>query len=386
MKLLYLDCNSGISGDMILGSLLDSGLDIESMRKELAKLPLRDYSISAKKILRNGISSTKFNVEFKDNHPERHIKEIFGIIGKSKLDDKIKETSKRIFSKIADAESKIHNVPREKIHFHEIGAVDSIIDIVGTAIGLKLLGIEEIQCSDIPVGKGYVDFSHGKFPVPAPATLELLKGIPTYQKNIMHELVTPTGAAIISCLSKSFGTMPKMKISSIGYGSGSSQLEIPNILRAIIGEKAESEEVLVDIIEANIDDMNPQFYDYIMEKLFANKALDVFLQNIQMKKNRPGILLKVISPTEKTDLLAKIILEETTSLGVRISQAKRICIEREFKIIKTKYGNVKVKLGKIGDKIVNVQPEYEECVKIAREKNIPLKMVYAEINNAVKSK
>ncbi len=378
MKTLYLDCYSGIAGDMLLGALIDAGLDIKLLKKELDKLNLKGYKITAKKILKKGISATKFVVEItQKQHHERNIQDIFSIIDKSSLSEQIKQTSKKIFSKIADAESKIHNIPREKVHFHEIGAIDSIIDIVGTAIALNILGIEKIHCSEIPLGNGFVEFSHGKWPIPAPATAEILKGIPVYKTNIEHELVTPTGAAIISTLSEKFGEMPNMKISSIGYGAGSAEFEIPNTLRIFIGESDEkSEHISVNIIETNIDDMNPQFYDYVMEKLFAEGALDVFLQNIQMKKNRPGILLKVISPAEKTESLANIILKETTAIGVRISQAKRICLDREIVKVKTKFGEVRVKIAKSDGKIVNAHPEYDDCVKIAREKNVPLKKVY----------
>lgn len=396
MKIAYLDCFSGISGDMLLGALLDANLGLNDLKKGLSKLPLKGYKINAKKVTKNGISATKFIVEsnykqsslrdsvykqssLRDSaeHKERYIGDILKIIEKSSLHREIKELSKKIFIRMASAESKIHNVPVSKIHFHEIGAVDSIVDIVGTVIGIKILGIEKIYSSEIPLGKGFVEFSHGKYPVPAPATIELLKGIPTYQTDISHELVTPTGAGILATLVKDFGNMPKLKPLSIGYGAGSAELENPNVLRIIIGKtERNSEEILTDVVEANIDDMNPEFYNYIMERLFEKGALDVFLANIYMKKNRPGIKLSVISPLDKTEILSKIVIEETTSLGVRIYQTKRICIERDFAKVKTKYGNITVKLGKIGDKIVNIHPEYEDCVKIAKKNNLPLKRVY----------
>jgi len=377
MRIAYFDCFSGISGDMILGALIDAGLQLKTLKKELLRLPLKGYEITTKKVIKQSISSTKFEVIVNHGQHERNINEIIQIIDKSSLIKDIKEDSKKIFLKIAQAEAKIHNKQVSSIHFHEIGAIDSIIDIVGTVIGVNVLGIEKIYSSDIPLGKGFVEFSHGKYPIPAPATIELLKGIATYQTDIQHELVTPTGIGIISTLSDEFGYMPKLKPVSIGYGAGTAELQQPNVLRIIIGESSmRIDEFITDIIETNIDDMNPEYYNYIMERLFKLGALDVFLTNILMKKNRPGIKLTVISSLEKTDDIVKIITTETTSLGVRVYQAKRSCIQRDFANVHTRYGIVKVKLGKIGEQVVNIHPEYEDCVRIAEKYNIPIKRVY----------
>ena len=380
MSTAYFDCFSGISGDMILGALIDSGLDIKVLDKELKKLNLKKCKITSKKIVKNGISATKFDViEEHAHHEERNLKEINKIIDNSELDNKIKNTIKKIFQKIASAESKIHNKPIDKIHFHEIGAIDTIIDVAGAVIGLKKLGIEKIYCSRLNVGTGFVDSSHGKFPLPAPATAEILKNIPIYNNEVKAELVTPTGAAIITELTYKFGEMPAMKVEKIGYGAGSKDLEQPNVLRVFLGELDENQNGIINIIETNIDNMNPEIYPYIIEKLMEKGALDAYLTNIIMKKGRPAIKLTVLAELKDTDKLCNIIFDETTTLGVRIYPAAKKKLDREIKIIKTKYGNVRVKISKLGNEIKNIMPEYEDCVKIAKKHKVPLKDVYDEI-------
>ena len=381
MKIAYFDCFSGISGDMIIGALIDLGLDADFLKKELEKLNLRNYKIEARKIVKNGISATKFDViGGESHHEERNLKEINEIIEKSKLDNEIKSTIKKIFLKIGNAEAKIHNKSIDKIHFHEIGAIDAIIDVAGAVIGLKKLGIEKIYCSKLNVGTGFVDFSHGKFPVPAPATAEILKNVPVYNNNVEAELVTPTGAAIITTLAEKFGEMPEIEVEKIGYGAGTKDLAHPNVLRIFIGEKNEGSES-INVIEANIDNMNPEFYPYIMDSLMENSALDANLTNIIMKKGRPAVKLTVLAEIMDTDKLCKIIFNETTTLGLRIYPASRKKLDREIKTIKTKYGNVKVKISKSGKEIMNTAPEYEDCARIARIKKIPLKKVYEEAKN-----
>ena len=384
MKIAYFNCFSGISGDMIIGALVDLGLDVNYLKKELQKLNLKDYNIEVKKIVKNGINSTKFDVIIKNkNNHERTIKEINKIINNSKLNNEIKNTSKKIFLKIAIAEAKIHNKPIGKIHFHEIGAIDTIIDIVGAVIGFKKLSMEKIYCSKLNVGTGSVDFSHGKFPVPAPATAEILKNVPIYHNNIEAELVTPTGAAIITTLAEKFGEMPTMKIEKIGYGSGTKDLEQPNVLRVFLGEADEIQNETINVIETNIDNMNPEFYPYVIDKLLENNALDSYLTNIIMKKGRPAIKLTVLCDANNTEKLAKIIFDETTTLGLRIFRAERKILQREIKKIKTKYGNVKFKISKLNNEIKNMMPEYEDCVRIAKNRKIPLRKVYEEIRSQV---
>jgi len=384
MKTAYFDCFSGISGDMILGALINLGLDMGYLRKELQKLNLKNYGIESKKIVKNGISATKFDlIEEHKHHDERNLKEINKIIDNSKLDNGIKNTIKEIFLKIGTAEAKIHNKSIDKIHFHEIGAIDTIIDVAGAVIGLKKLGIAKIYCSKLNVGTGFIEFSHGKFPVPAPATAEILKGMPIYHNNIEAELVTPTGAAIITTLAEKFGEMPAMKVEKIGYGAGAKNLKQPNVLRVFYGELDKIENEAINIIEANIDNMNPEIYPYVIEKLMENGALDAYLISIIMKKGRPAIKLSVLCEIKDTDKLCNIIFDETTTLGVRIFSAEKRSLDREIKIIKTKYGNVRVKISRLNNQIKNIMPEYEDCARIAKKYKIPLKKVYGDLKGKI---
>ena len=386
MKVAYFDCFSGISGDMTVGALLDAGLKIETLEKELKKLGLSGYQLEVKRVVKKGISATQFKVKIKEEGVERRFKDILTILEKSKLDEEIKKETKKIFFNIAQAESKIHQKDIDKIHFHEIGGLDSIIDITSAVIGIKTLGIEEIHSSALPVGKGFVKCAHGVIPVPAPATLELLKNIPTYSGGIESEMITPTGAAIISTLAKSFGERPLMKIERIGYGAGEKEFTIPNLLRVSIGEKILKDENLKDgyvsdeavLIETNIDDMNPEFYDYIMEKLLSQGALDVFLTPIQMKKNRPAHMLSIILYEQNLKEILEVLFSESTTLGVRVREVKRLRLGQQNFIAETKYGKIRVKVGIFKGKIKNIAPEYEDCKKIAKLHKVPLKEVYEE--------
>lgn len=386
MKVAYFDCFSGISGDMTVGALLDAGLKIETLEKELKKLGLTGYQLVVNKVVKKGIYATQFKVKIKEEGVERRFKDILTILEKSKLDEEIKKETKKIFFNIAQAESKIHQKDIDKIHFHEIGGLDSIIDITSAVIGIKTLGIEEIHSSVLPVGKGFVKCAHGVIPLPAPATLELLKNIPTYSGGIESEMITPTGAAIISTLSKSFGKRPLMKIEKIGYGAGEKEFTIPNLLRVSIGEKVLKDESLKDgyisdeavLIETNIDDMNPEFYDYIMDKLFSQGALDVFLTPIQMKKNRPAHMLSIIVYEQNIKEILEVLFSESTTLGVRIKEIKRLRLSQQNFIAETKYGKIRVKVGIFKGKIKNIAPEYEDCKKMAKQHKVPLKDVYEE--------
>jgi len=380
MKTAYFDCFSGISGDMIIGALIELGLDVNFLDKELKKLKIKNYKIKSRRIVKNGISATKFDVmEQNAKTPTLNLKQINKIINNSKLNTQIKNRIKKIFMKIGKAEAKIHNKSIDKVHFHEIGAIDTIVDIAGAVIGLDKLGIEKIYCSKLNVGTGFVEFSHGKYPVPAPATAEILKNVPVYNNDIKFELVTPTGAAIISTLADKFCQMPPIDVEKIGYGAGSKELEQPNVLRVFLGEADEIENEVINVIETNIDNMNPEIFPYVIERLMENKALDAYLTNIIMKKNRHATKLTVLAENKDIDKLSKIIFDETTTLGVRIYQVSRKKLDREIKTIKTKYGKVRVKISKSGNKIENIMPEYEDCVRIARSKKIPLKRVYEEV-------
>lgn len=377
MKIAYFDCFSGISGDMVLGALVDLGVDIADLGKELDKLGISGYDLSAKKVGKNHICGTKVDIVVREGHKHRGLKDINVIIDKSALDHDIKDLSKKIFLRLAEAESRVHNTDIEKIHFHEVGALDAIIDIVGIAIGLKKINVDKIYCSKLHVGSGFVRCSHGVMPVPAPATMELLKGVPVYSTDAKGELVTPTGAAVITSITADFGGMPQMRVDEVGYGAGISDFEHPNVLRIVIGERMEDyDNDVTDVIEANIDDMNPEYYGHLIEKLLECGALDAYLTNIMMKKGRPAIQLSVICAPQNTDRLSEMIFRETTTFGVRIYEARRKKLFVEKKDVVTKYGTIGVKIGKSKSGIVTVSPEYRDCKKIADENNVALKDVY----------
>lgn len=385
MKIAYFDCFSGISGDMVLGSLLDAGLSLNTLKKELERLNLKGHKITSKRESRNGIWGMAIKVRYKEEKVHRFLKDIFQIIDRSGLDKDIKTKTKEIFTNLAKAEAKVHNKPIEEIHFHEIGAIDSIIDIVGSVIGMKTLGINKIYSSPLHLGTGFIECSHGTIPVPSPATVELVKGIPTYSTGIEGELVTPTGAALITTLSSGFGGIPPMKIERIGYGVGTKNFRIPNLLRVLIGNEIQKfDEDRIKLIETNIDDMNPQFYDCVMEELFKQGAVDVYLTPTYMKKNRPGIILSVISPINKVEELVNTIFRHTTTLGVRTTEIKkREKLKRKVEKVSTKFGDVTVKIGFLNNGEFNVVPEYEDCKKIAQREKIPVKEVYNEVLGAI---
>jgi uncharacterized protein (TIGR00299 family) protein len=381
MTTAYFDCFSGISGDMTLGALVDAGLSIDALRSELAKLSLPGYELKTEKVNRSGIAATKAQVIIDQKiQKSRHLSDILSIIEGSSLEPDVKEKCSRIFRRMAAAEAKVHGTIPDKIHFHEVGAVDALVDIVGSVIGLDLLGITQIITSSINVGSGIVQTSHGIFPIPAPATAELLRGIPFYQSSTQFELATPTGAAIISTLSNSSGPLPAMSVDRIAYGAGESDFpDRPNILRLMIGELAANyEEDTSIVIETNIDDMSPQVYDYIMERLMDQGAQDVYLSPIIMKKGRPAILLSVLTDRSRTDALLDIIFHETTSIGARIQEVGRKKLSREIKEVKTVYGKIRVKVSKRGGEILTVTPEYDDCRRIADEKKVPLKNIVEE--------
>lgn len=389
MRIAYFDCFSGISGDMTLGAFLDAGLSFNALSRELGKLEIEGYDIKKKHVMRGEVSGTKFDCLPKGQaHHHRSLKDIIALIDKSALNKKAKDIAMDIFDKIGGVERKVHGVSsRRDIHLHELGDIDSIIDIVGTAIAIDELGIDEVYSSTITLGRTIIDTKAGVLPAPSPASLELLKGIPTRISDIEAELVTPTGAGILKSLSKDFGEMPQMKISSIGYGAGSINLkERPNMLRVIIGERKESFiEDKIYVVETNIDDMSPQAFEYLFEKLFKEGALDVYTTNIQMKKSRPAFKLTVLVEPSKLDKISSIVFSETTTIGLRFYEANRFKLERKFVKVSTRYGSLKVKVSTGPDDILTVSPEYEECARLARKKNVPLKTIYEEAKNAVKT-
>jgi len=379
MKIAYFDAFSGISGDMTIAAFLNAGLDENEFLTELSKLKLSGFEIEIKKVIRNGITATKFEVIVKEKQKEhRHLSDIFEIIDASDLSEFVKQTSKKIFTNIAQAEAKIHNTTVEEVHFHEVGAIDSIIDIVGTTICIEKFKIEKIFASKIPLGSSsFTQTQHGKMPIPSPATLELLKNFPVTLTDIPFELTTPTGASIIATLAEYGLEKETIKINSVGYGAGN--FDIPNqpdLLRIIIGEIPQkfNEEKLL-LVETNIDDMNPEIYPYVIEKLLHSGANDAYLVPVIMKKGRPGILLSTLVNEIKLDDILKVIFTQTTTLGVRILEIRRKKLKREQKEIDTPFGKVKFKIAII-ENSERLVPEFEECKRIAEEKNIPLIQVY----------
>jgi pyridinium-3,5-bisthiocarboxylic acid mononucleotide nickel chelatase len=387
MKLAYFDCFSGISGDMTLGALLDAGCDLAQLREELHGLQVPCWELSAEKVWKNGMAATCARVKTEDQQKHRPLSAILQILRDSKLASPVRDRAAAIFHKLGEAEARVHDVPVEKIHFHEVGAVDAIVDIVGACIGFHMLGIEKFACSPLNVGGGTVKMAHGVLPVPAPATANLLQGKPTYSNGVQRELVTPTGAAIVATLCDSFGAQPPMSVSAIGYGAGAADLEgQPNVLRIMIGEAAEKTvpgyDQEITVIEANLDDMNPQIYGYFQEKALAAGALDVFTAPVQMKKNRPGTLLTVLCQPADAQTLMTLIFAETTTFGVRTHAAQRRVLPREFVKVTTSFGEVRVKLSRVNGRILHVAPEYDDCRKLAEEKNVPLQRV---INEALRN-
>ena len=384
MRQAYLDGSSGISGDMFLGALLDAGFDAHRLLEELKKLPLGFYKLKRTRALRGGIVGTRFEVETAGEQPHRKLTDIEGMIESAGLSAGVKERALKIFRRLAEAEGKLHGKPASDIHFHEVGAVDAIIDIVGACVGLEALEISELICSPLNVGGGRVEAAHGSLPVPAPATGELLQGIPIYSSGVEGELVTPTCAAIVSTLAASYGPFPSFKIERIGYGAGGKEYpKHPNVARLFIGEKLDAVKAeagklgdeLVSLIEANVDDMSPQLYGYLVDQALAAGALDVTCSSVQMKKNRPGLQITVLATPEKADALAQLLFEQTTTIGLRIYEARRKVLEREQVEVETPYGKVRVKVAKRDGKFLNAAPEYEDCQKLAAEKSVPLKEV-----------
>lgn len=398
MKILYYDCFCGISGDMNLGALVDLGVDGDYLIKELSGLQLNsEYEIVINKGIKKGINGTKVDVILRpedhsshqheaqsDGHHHRNLKDIENIINESSLNDRVKRLSLDMFRRIAEAEARVHGKSIYEVHFHEVGAIDSIVDLVGAAIALDYLNVDKIMASPVQVGGGFVKCAHGFIPVPAPATVELLKGIPIKSGLVSFETTTPTGAAILAANVEEFTDKMGFSIDKIGYGLGNRDLEIPNVLRVFLGQidnREENDEQY--IIETNIDDMNPEFYSYIEEKLFAIGALDVFKTPIIMKKGRPAIKLSILVDKATEKAVLEVVFKETTSLGIRKSKVEKIMLKRKFFTLKTKYGDVTIKSADYDGETVKYKAEYEDCKKIARENKIPIAKVYREVDRTM---
>lgn len=385
----YFDCFSGVSGNMVLGALLDAGLELERLEAELARLPISGYKLKVETVKRRGMKGTHVEVEVSEHGVERHLHHVEEIITGSDLPDEVKQRGLDIFRRLARAEAKVHGAPIESIHFHEVGAMDAIVDVMGAAIGLWLLDVEKAYASPVHVGRGTVKCAHGVLPVPAPATLELLQGVPIYGRDVDAELVTPTGAAILTTLAESFGEIPLMRVKQIGYGAGTRELPIPNLLRLSIGEtddKTEGyEKDTATLIETNIDDMNPQWYEHVSARLFEAGALDVFLTPIQMKRGRPATQLSVLVTDDLVPQTLDVLFTETTTIGVRARPVQRWKLAREIVSVETDYGPIAVKVSRRGETVLNVTPEYRDCQRIAAERGIPLKQVHQAALEAIRN-
>ena len=403
MKVLYYDCFAGISGDMNLGAMLDLGIDPEYLKKELARLPVHGYELRIEKDIRKGISGTKVDVVIDDLHQNPHhqghmhdhgehhhhhqtFREIRQMIASCSLSEVVKELSIGIFSKVAEAEAKVHNKPIDEVHFHEVGAIDSIVDIVGAAICLNKLAPDRIQCSTVELGGGSIKCAHGIYPVPAPATIEIIKNMPVRKGTVDYEATTPTGAAILATLVNEFSDKFDFTVLKTGYGIGNMDSGIPNVLRVFLGETVrndETETVPSYIIECNIDDMNPEFYDYIIDSLFSAGARDVFITPIIMKKSRPAVKLSILCTPDAENRINEVLFRETSTIGVRKYAIDKTMLERKIEQITTRFGDVRVKSAFYQGVCIKSKPEYDDCLKIAREKGIPINQVYHEVEKVL---
>ncbi|HBD10220.1 MAG TPA: nickel pincer cofactor biosynthesis protein LarC [Syntrophobacteraceae bacterium] len=383
-RIAYFDCFSGVSGDMLLGALLDAGLGAEDLRRALGTLGITGYRLEISPERRGALMGTRCQVVVAgDEAPgHRHLGDIKRLLQGSFLDAAVKERSLAVFHDLAEAEAAAHGMSVEQVHFHEVGAVDAIVDVVGTVAGLALLGVEEVHGSPLPLGRGMVRCAHGTIPIPAPATVRLLTGVPVYDPGIQRELVTPTGAALLATLAVGFGPAPAMTLESVGYGVGADPSDDPpNLLRVMIGSGTSmvtSERLL--LLESNIDDMNPEFYDYLMERLFALGALDVGLIPVQMKKNRPGVLLRILTEPRNRPALLESIFTETTTLGVRVQELERVALVRETATVATPYGEMRVKRTRLPGGEVRSTPEYEDCKRAAQIHGLPLRSIYEQVS------
>src|SRR2546425_738386 len=379
MRGLYLDCFSGSSGDMFLGALVDLGVEPAHLRSQLKRLRLTGYTLSASRVDRSGLAGTKVDVAITAaRQPERRLRDIARIVQGSGLSPEVRRRAMGTFETLVEAEARVHRIPKDRVHLHEVGAVDAIVDIVGAMIGLEALGWPRVVCSPLHVGRGTVTMEHGIFPVPPPAVAEILRGRPCYATHVLGELVTPTGAALAVTLADAFGPLPSMRVDTIGYGAGSREIDHhPNLLRALYGELLDQaalrETVLV--LETTIDDMNPQLYGHLMDRLFAAGALEVFYTPIQMKKSRPGTMVTVICPEPKLEDVSSVIFRETTTIGFRYQPMGRIELARRIETTRTPYGPIRMKVSVYNGEVVQATPEYEDCRRVALKTGVPLKEV-----------
>ena len=378
-RVIYFDCPSGASGDMVLGALVDAGVPLEALRAELGKLGVAGWTLTAREVRRGAFRATKIDVEVDRAVPResRHLADIVAILAGSGLPAAVVATATRIFTRLAEAEARVHGSTVEAVHFHEVGAIDAIVDVTGAVLGLHLLGAAAVHVSVLPVGGGFVDTAHGRMPVPGPGTVELLRGFPVVDTGVRAELVTPTGAAILTTLATGAGRMPAMTVERVGYGAGTADLpDSPNVLRCFVGETTEAAGTeTIAQVETTIDDMSPQLYEPLMDRLFEAGALDVFLTPVIMKRSRPGTVLTALCPPDRVGDLSRVLFEESSTIGVRWSEMSRARLDREMVTITTAYGTLPAKVSRLGGRIVTVTPEFADVARIAREKGLPVREV-----------
>jgi pyridinium-3,5-bisthiocarboxylic acid mononucleotide nickel chelatase len=377
-RIVYFDCASGAAGDMLLGAAVDLGLPLDRLRDELARLPVQGYRLEAERVSRSGLAATKVHVRLEgDDKTHRHLRHVLEIIDGSTLEDAVKERAAALFRRLADAEAAVHGTSPEKVHFHEVGALDSIVDVVGGVIALRSLGAERFVSSPLNLGTGTVTMSHGTFPVPPPATARLVTGVPVYGDG-EGELVTPTGALLVTGHATEYGPLPAMRIEASGHGAGSRDTRgRPNVLRLIVGQEDARAEGRVLVLETEVDDAAPQILGPLLERLLAAGALDAFFTPVQMKKGRPGVLVTVLAPPDRREAIEELLFRETTTLGVRRQEWLRTELERETQTVATPYGTVRVKIGRRGAVVYNAWPEFEDCQHLAAEAGVAVKEVLA---------
>jgi uncharacterized protein (TIGR00299 family) protein len=379
MKVAYFDCFAGASGDMILGALMDAGLSPDDLRERLSALRLPGWRLNVQRIVKHGLAAISVEVESEAESAERTLGDIEALIANGALPERDRTLALRIFRRLAEAEAQVHGVSPEEVHFHEVGAVDAIVDIVGAVSGLSLLGVERVHVSPLPLGRGFVHAAHSLLPLPGPAVVELLRGVPVVGRETEGETVTPTGAAILTTLAASYGALPPFTIQHVGYGAGRREADYPNVLRVLIGEtEIEANVEWLVLLETNIDDLNPQVYDHVMNRLFGAGALDVWLTPVQMKKNRPGVLVSVLCQAADEAALTGILFRETTTLGLRRQMTERRRLPREIREVQTRFGPARVKVAFADGQVLRAVPEYDDCKHLAEANGVPLREVLAE--------
>lgn len=377
MAVLYLDLSTGISGDMFMAALLDVGFSLKQLEKELSSLSLPPFQLKEGEAKKGSLRGRTFQViPLKEEKTDRNLTAILQMIHQSRLPGQVKKTAQEVFTKLGEAEAQVHGTSTAEVHFHEVGALDSIIDVVGVSLGLFRLQVDALYSSSVPLGQGFTSSQHGTIPLPAPATMMLLKGIPCYGTGIESELVTPTGAALLSTLVHEFGPLPEMRIQAVGVGAGKRDLPIPNLLRVFLGRQDTSTQERILILTTTIDDLSPEIYPYLRKRLFTEGAIDVYVTPLLMKKGRPGFQLQVLLPREKRESLIRVLFQESTTLGLRIREEERFCLERREVQVLVSGIPVRMKLGILQGEVVNLSPEYQDCLQVAQEEDIPLKEVY----------